>query len=706
MNPSGPYEINNYNRISWIIFLITAASFFLLCLRGGFWGHIGGHSFETISLPFIKESLKMPGGKFIILFGLTWVQCLLALLLFPKGISIKTAVFWILALSLLCRFALFPHEISDDVNRYLWEGKLVSENISPYRYAPNDKILLSLTKDDPFHRFINHPDLPAAYPPLVLLMFSWAGLICYSPHTMKVMMILFDMGTIAFLLKLLVNRKLDVRWVFLYAFNPVVLYAFAGQSHFDVMQNFFLVAALYFYDKKSWFFMFLFAGLAIQTKYIAAAAIPFLINRKNYPYIVVAILAVVAPYLMFQKTGVNHFFYSIIKFGEKYAFNGSVHALIWGVSGHMETATSICKFLLILVLAAGYVYFHPGLNQRFTKNPIPGIFFTTGTILLLAPTVHFWYLTWIIPFLALRPSRSWILLCLTISFYFFTIGIYHHTGVWKLPLWAQVIEWTPFYILLCREIYLFFSRATIPVSQVPLRSISVVIPTKNEANTIKECIRAIRTDNSVGEIIVADGGSVDETIEITEKEGAKIVENKLDPENGGGRGGQIYSGVVAASNDVIAVVHADALATYPVFSNILAVLKQDRTLVGGAVGGIFTPPRLRLKLIEFLNDARVIFSGISFGDQIQFFIKQHVIDKNLFPKIPIMEDIELSIRLTKIGRKSFLFGTPLISSRRWEKNGFGNAFLIIRLFALYLWKRLTGIPDTALIYRYYYGKKN
>jgi len=690
--------------IDRIFFFITASLFLLICLWGGFWGHIGGHSFK-MTLPFIQEPFNLPGGKFIILFGLTWILSLLMLLLFPKGITIRTAVFWILALSLLCRLALLPHEISDDVNRYLWEGRLVNEDISPYIFAPDDKTLLSLAEDDPFHRFINHPDLPAAYPPLVIFIFSWAGLICYNPSTMKVIMILFDMGTIAFILLLLANRKLDFRWACLYALNPVVLYAFAGQSHFDVIQNFFLVAALFFYDRKSWFFMFLFAGLAVQTKYIAAATIPFLINRRNYPYIAVAILAAVAPYLMFQKTGFNHFFYSMIKFGEEYAFNGSVHGLVWGVSGDMKTATGICKFLLILLLAAGYAYFHPDMNKRFQKNPVPGIFFTIGAILLLSPTLHFWYLTWIIPFLTLRPSKSWMLLCLTISFYFLTIGIYHHTGVWRMPLWAQVLEWAPFYMLLCLEIYLFFFRASTPASQTPLESVSVVIPAMNEANTIKACIRAIQTDDRVGEIIVADGGSVDDTILIAEREGAKTVENKSSPEHGGGRGGQIYSGIMAASNDVIAVVHADVLASYPVFSNLLSILNQDRTLVGGAVGGVFTHPGIRLKFIEFLNDARVIFSGISFGDQIQFFIKRHILDKNLFPKIPIMEDIELSIRLTKIGRKTFLFGNPLISARRWDKDGFGNAFLIIRLFTLYLWKRLFGIPDTASMYRYYYDRK-
>jgi len=704
MNPPCPYRLHHHDRLSWIIFSITAFLFLFLCLTGGLWGHVGEDSFNITFWPFNQGAAGLPGGQFIVLFWLTWMLSLLLLLLFPKNTPKNTAYFCILALSLFCRLALVPHEMSDDVNRYLWEGKLIREGVSPYLFAPGDPKLLPLAADDPFHRFINHPHLTAAYPPLVLLFFSWLGSIAYSPYVIKTILMLADLGTIALILRLLSNRQLDVRWVCLYAFNPVILYAFSGRSHFDVIQNCCLAAALLSYDKKSWGFMFLFAGLAVQTKYIAVAALPFLINRKNYPYIVVAVIAVVLPYLMFYKTGLTHFFTSIITFGETYAFNGSIHGLIRGVSGSMAIATGMCKILLAFALAGGYACFHPELNRRFRGNPVPGMFFSIGAIFLFMPTVHFWYLTWIIPFLALKPSRSWMVLCLTISLYFITIGIYHHTGVWQMPLWAQVLEWLPFYVLLGREIYLFFIRASVPVPHRPLASVSVVVPAKNEAGKIKSCIRAVQSDSAVGEVIVVDGGSADETVDIAKKAGATVLKNKRPPEHGGGRGGQIRSGIAAASNDVVAVVHADVLAASPVFTTILSSLNNDPALAGGAVGGVFSPPSCRLKLIEFLNDVRVFFSGISFGDQIQFFIRQQVHERDLFPDIPIMEDIELSIRLAKIGRTTYLFGGPLISSRRWEDAGFENAFLIIRLFTLYLWTRIFGIPDTVSMYNYYYGR--
>jgi GT2 family glycosyltransferase len=76
----------------------------------------------------------------------------------------------------------------------------------------------------------------------------------------------------------------------------------------------------------------------------------------------------------------------------------------------------------------------------------------------------------------------------------------------------------------------------------------------------------------------------------------------------------------------------------------------------------------------------------------------------VFPGIPLMEDVEFSIRLHRLGRQTYLFGDALVSSRKWKKKGFGHALTVIRLMTAYLWQRLWGAPDTLAMYRRYYGK--
>ena len=76
--------------------------------------------------------------------------------------------------------------------------------------------------------------------------------------------------------------------------------------------------------------------------------------------------------------------------------------------------------------------------------------------------------------------------------------------------------------------------------------------------------------------------------------------------------------------------------------------------------------------------------------------------KQVFCGLPLMEDVELSLRLGRIGRSVFLFGDVQTSARKWEKSGYGRAGLIIQLVGTYLWRRLWGRVDTAAMYRQYY----
>jgi hypothetical protein len=88
---------------------------------------------------------------------------------------------------------------------------------------------------------------------------------------------------------------------------------------------------------------------------------------------------------------------------------------------------------------------------------------------------------------------------------------------------------------------------------------------------------------------------------------------------------------------------------------------------------------------------------------VQFFRRLPVVSQNLFPDIPIMEDVEFSIRLHRLGRRTYLFGNALASTRRWETVGGKNAAWVIQNVAVFLFRRLIQQPDTARIYRQYYG---
>lgn len=283
------------------------------------------------------------------------------------------------------------------------------------------------------------------------------------------------------------------------------------------------------------------------------------------------------------------------------------------------------------------------------------------------------------------------------------------SAIWVIgrgfPIWVQNVLRIPFLFILAWEALRAWLSAG-KQQQNSCRSVSVVIPTRNEESHIEDCIRSVSKSPYVSEIIVVDAASADNTILLAIQAGARVITHNRPIENGGGRGGQIRAGVQAASGDVVAVVHADTRLMESDIQRIIEVLNQTPDIAGGAVGNRFDGDSRRFRWIELANHFRAGFLKISFGDQVQFFRRAPVVSRDLFPDIPIMEDVEFSIRLHRLGQVTYLFGNVVASTRRWENKGYRNALWVVKHVIVYLIRRLTAPPDTALIYRRYYGPFN
>jgi hypothetical protein len=172
---------------------------------------------------------------------------------------------------------------------------------------------------------------------------------------------------------------------------------------------------------------------------------------------------------------------------------------------------------------------------------------------------------------------------------------------------------------------------------------------------------------------------------------------------GASRGGQSRAGLAHATADVVAVVHADTRVERGTFSRVIEVLRANPDLVGGAVGERFAAPGVFLRLLEAANGARAALTGISFGDQVQFFRRDPVHTGNVFPDLPLMEDVELSLRLRRLGRLTFLWGAATVEPRRWRAHRLAHVWLVVSLLARFLIARALGRVDAASLYRSYYG---
>ena len=233
----------------------------------------------------------------------------------------------------------------------------------------------------------------------------------------------------------------------------------------------------------------------------------------------------------------------------------------------------------------------------------------------------------------------------------------------------------------------------------PVHTLSVVIPCLNESDFISTTIKSVKNERGVLEIILADGGSTDDTREFGSKFGAVIVDSRK------GRGIQINSGISESAGDVVLILHADCRILPGTMERIIHALNKNLNCIGGALGVNYGTNRLKYRLLAIINNIRASYGKISFGDQGQFFRREALDILGGFPRQMLMEDIEFSIRMKNRGKVAFIPDGIVASVRRWQDKGFIKNFTHVTvLFMTYLIKRrfFTGDPLKIDFYNRYY----
>ena len=655
-------------------------------------GFMQVHRFILLGIVWFVDIAAMvaiaPLGKypllFSVLFGLGHILMILMVRCFPAELDSRIALTTIFFVGVAARLVFLPYPVGGDVFRYVWEGYVQTQDFNPYLYAPTSPVFTDLVRGDilAIWQQVNHPEISAAYPPFSLLLFRMLASVMPSPFFFKVMMTGFDIGVMVVLALMLNRLGFSPSRLILYAANPLVLVFTAGEGHLDVVQVFFLCLALYLIICKKYHVIgFFILGVAVITKYFALIALPYLLDAENRKKSLAVLIPMVL-YLPFMGAG-TEIFSSLGIFAANFSYNDSLSLIIRLLFGDLHLL--ITAALLVTCLAWIYIV---------VQDKLRSVYMAIGCLLLFLPTLHPWYLVLIVPFLSFFPSRAWLYLQAAVLFTFPVAAIELQTGRFQEIHWLKLFEYLPFYGLLVFALF----RDGLCLRGPNLRSpgsVSVVVPTLNEADLLGQCLRSLQNRTGLNDIVVADGGSTDQTREIAKQAGAIVVESSK------GRGLQIKDGIAATSADVIVVMHADCEAKKGLFEKIIETLEKTPHAVGGAVGMQFKHKKPRTRLVACLNNLRARLTGISFGDQAQFFRKEALETIGGFPEIMLMEDVELSLKLKETGRLVFLRDGIVVSGRRWQDNQFSyNLMTVFRLFPRYLIERRFRPTDS--IYRRYY----
>jgi rSAM/selenodomain-associated transferase 2 len=191
-------------------------------------------------------------------------------------------------------------------------------------------------------------------------------------------------------------------------------------------------------------------------------------------------------------------------------------------------------------------------------------------------------------------------------------------------------------------------------------SVSIIIPTLNEASCIAATIANLREQQPL-EIIVVNGGSRDGTVELAR--GADQVLSVAP-----GRAAQMNAGAAAARGDHLLFWHADCKLQAGGLAALGCALRRPN-VIAGCFSMRIDAEGVLYRAIDGCATARVRWTGIVYGDQGLFVRRADFVRLGGFPAVRFMEDVLISRRLRREGRVIVLPERIVVSPRRWQRVG-------------------------------------
>lgn len=222
--------------------------------------------------------------------------------------------------------------------------------------------------------------------------------------------------------------------------------------------------------------------------------------------------------------------------------------------------------------------------------------------------------------------------------------------------------------------------------------LSVIMPVLNEAGHLARSLQVLQRLRQDGvEVIVADGGSIDNTAALARPLADHLVHAPR------GRALQMNAGAQAARGEILLFLHADTRLPDDAPARIEQAMQHH---AWGRFDVSIEGRSHWLPVVAAMMNLRSRATGIATGDQAMFVSRAAFEAAGGFPEQPLMEDIELSRRLKRVGRPACLRARAFTSGRRWDQHGAWRTILFMWRLRFDYWR---GVPAAQLAARYYPG---
>lgn len=424
--------------------------------------------FRLLAIPLIALTIGLgffvQQADFVPIISQFGVFFFLYILIF-KYTNKKSKIAFFIGVSILLRFILLfalPN-LSDDVYRFIWDGRLLTNGHNPFDFLPSYYIENNVSVpgiNEVLFNKLNSPEYFTIYPPVAQGIFALAcwlfpNSIIGSAVTMKVFLFLCEIGSLFFIKKLLDHFQLPPKNILLYALNPLIIIELCGNLHFEAAMICFLLAAVFFLVKNKMTLSAFSMALSIASKLLPLMFLPFLIKRLGWKksiqyFAIVGIVIVLLFAPLLSGAFLNNFGASLDLYFQKFEFNASIYyAIRWvgyQVVGYNWIQSVGPALAVIVLLGISMVSFS---EKDFTwKNLFEKMLFAICLYLAFATIVHPWYVS--LP----------IVLCLFTRFRFpilwsgliFLTYINYSYGAYFENLWIVRIEYILVFSFLIYEL--------------------------------------------------------------------------------------------------------------------------------------------------------------------------------------------------------------------------------------------------------------
>jgi len=363
-----------------------------------------------------------------------------AALAFSSGLS-RRGLWIALGTAILWRAALLsaPALLSDDINRYVWEGRVQLHGGNPYAWADRPTAEKWVPLRDEVWAGLNHQYYTAVYPPLFELAARGVVAVHDSVRAMKTFMVGCELATLGLLASMLRRRGLGLERLLVLAWSPLALLEIAGSGHNEAFGMTWVVLGLFALDRGWPLASALAASAGFMTKLLPGLVAVAWVRRYRVIHVLAAAALAAAlawPYLDGSRT----MLLSLSKYARYWRFNETLFAPLAAVLGHAGAVRAGAILTVLIAL---------GLAWRRVE-PARAALVVVSASLLFSPNVLAWYALWLVPLLVLVDAPAALLFTGTVCLEYLAYPVWQSGEPWHLSWGIRALEYGPCFLIAAR----------------------------------------------------------------------------------------------------------------------------------------------------------------------------------------------------------------------------------------------------------------